>query len=635
VIRTNLSNGWLTSNSYTGTVNVLTAPNTYRALQRNEGSLIGTLPSSPAKWNEPTWTNLSIGTYNGNIRNGRTGARALNLPLVSSGAQPIDLIRLPQPNEDVSNPAVYGQRFYTQASVRILLADSAAEISNLPGVTPTAPVDLTTLKPGTSPPWYPIDATHPPIALSPAAPAQATGWGYWTFNNEPTVTGFIKIEIQLPTVPPTWQDVTQEVLGLGFTGRNLANAACVNPNPDAIIRIQRLRDDLYNIFGAGLPACGNGSTNPNHYAPNVLYDTREAIFRDTVPLAPNTTKAALGGVMHYVELDINNLGRWLTGAIPVGSNGPNSFDPNNSTANFSVYISDRRGNQVDPTVGINRKIGEYGFFDFVNPATGTPNGILDTGEDLDGDGVLRTYGGVPTLPNNLTGVAPVGGIVPSALALPTTYVSMQEARVNRPLFFRRALKIVNGSTISLGLCPNGVVCGLAIATENPAYLQGNYNAPGGNFNGANVAASIIADAITFLSNNWNDTRSFSSPYATGGRLATTSWYRAAIVSGKGVSFPQPAGTAQDFGTDGGMHNFLRFLENWGGQTLNYRGSIVSFYYNRQGVGTYKCCTTVYSPPTRGYNFEVNFLQTNILPPRTPIFRDVNILGFNQVIQPVP
>ena len=109
----------------------------------------------------------------------------------------------------------------------------------------------------------------------------------------------------------------------------------------------------------------------------------------------------------------------------------------------------------------------------------------------------------------------------------------------------------------------------------------------------------------------------------------------AVVAGKGISFPQPTGytTYQDFGTDGGAHNFLRYVENWGGTTLNYRGSVVSLYYVRQGTGVYKCCTTVYSPPTRGYNFDTDFLTPNLLPPRTPMFRDVNATGFTQLIMP--
>jgi hypothetical protein len=67
--------------------------------------------------------------------------------------------------------------------------------------------------------------------------------------------------------------------------------------------------------------------------------------------------------------------------------------------------------------------------------------------------------------------------------------------------------------------------------------------------------------------------------------------------------------------------------------LNYRGSIASLFYSRQATGTYKCCDTVYNPPTRGYNFDTEFLTPSLLPPRTPMFRDVNITGFQQIIRP--
>src|ERR1019366_9061334 len=119
VIRTQLSNGYLTSTNYTGTVNMEKTPGVYRALARNEGSLVGgpgTAVNEMPSMN-PGWTSLSIGTYAGNIENGKTGAKVLNLPLVSQGAQPIDLIRRPVAGEDVSNPLVYAQRFYVMASI--------------------------------------------------------------------------------------------------------------------------------------------------------------------------------------------------------------------------------------------------------------------------------------------------------------------------------------------------------------------------------------------------------------------------------------------------------------------------------------------------------------------------------------
>ena len=68
-------------------------------------------------------------------------------------------------------------------------------------------------------------------------------------------------------------------------------------------------------------------------------------------------------------------------------------------------------------------------------------------------------------------------------------------------------------------------------------------------------------------------------------------------------------------------------------TLNYRGSIISFYANRQAVGTYKCCSIVYGPPNRGFNFDAEFLTPALLPPRTPMFRDLNTLTFRQVLRP--
>jgi hypothetical protein len=38
-----------------------------------------------------------------------------------------------------------------------------------------------------------------------------------------------------------------------------------------------------------------------------------------------------------------------------------------------------------------------------------------------------------------------------------------------------------------------------------------------------------------------------------------------------MNFPQPPGTGADFGTDGGVHNFLRYIEDWGGSTLAIEG----------------------------------------------------------------
>lgn len=581
IIRTHMVNGESTSSVYYGTVNVATAPGSYRSLTRTEGSLTGTIGSPQ---NEPAWTNLSITTYNGNIRNGRTGARRMDLPITRMGASPIDLIRRPQDNEDATNPEVLAQRYFSMASLRILLSDTETDITRLPGITGTAPLPLSDAAP---------DGTFYAVAGSYANNFRSTA-------GTPMIGGFIKIEMQ--DTSRTWHDVTTEILTLGMTGKNLSGYTTCGDQPNAVVRIQRYKDSP--------SSCSN--TDGLKYWPNALYDTREAILRDNI--STSKTTVYLGGVIHYIELDVNNLGRWFRGDI--GTSGTNAI---NETG-YVVYFSDRRTNRNEA----NEETAEYGFEDFVNssnPTYGLPDSTLETSEDVNENSTFDDYGKDPILPPGAS--SPL-----DEDARPWAEVSAAIARVNKPLFFRRALKLVNGATINLGSNSDGLPFGLSIVAENPVYVQGHYNA-NGTFSGNHVAASILSDAITFLSRNWNDKRSFDSPHNPSGRTALTTYYRAALISGKGRPFTRPSGQEDDFGTDGGVHNFIRFLEDWSGQELNYRGSIISLFYNRQAVGTYKCCTNVYSPPTRGYKFDVEFLEPSKLPPRTPMFRDINITGFTQ------
>jgi hypothetical protein len=662
--------------------------------------------------NEPMWTSVSTGLYSNRVRNGLTGARRLDLPLVSDGALPVDLVRRPSLTTPDAQ-AVLDQRYFKMASLRILLSDRSNDITGLQTVTAAPPIDLARLardpayQAGLGVVWvngvplawagvYPLVVA---TGVRNTASAALNGTGYSVPPGTPLASGFLKIERQ--TRDGAWSDVTVEILNHGFTGRNLGNgfnwntvdtkcATSVNddPSPTAVIRLQRVRDNplmvpaITSATGAGNSgACGHTnaagtagvwSTTATNFIPLALYDAREGARRDDA--AGAGTVPLLGGVMHYVELDVNNLRLWLL-------THPDTMD----TTGFVVYLSDRRGNKNLGTdnaataragadgilytaddFGIDDlETGELGFEDIINPASAqsVANGVLNTGEDINGNGVLDVYGGVPRLfpavvtaypwlnPATATAATCVAGATcatglwaeGSATTL-TTAVPVSEARVNPPVFFRRALKVVNGGYNGTLRLPANGTQGLSIVAENPLYVQGNYNAPNaagtafGTTPGTDhVSAAVIADAVTLLSNNFNDIGSFRSPHSVGSdRGASTTWYRVAVISGKGLNFPKPLSNAQDhtdFGTDGGAHNFLRYIENWGGQNLNYRGSIVSFYTNRQAVGTYKCCDVVYSPPTRGYRFDTDFLTPALLPPRTPMFRDVNTLTFRQLLRP--
>jgi len=412
--------------------------------------------------------------------------------------------------------------------------------------------------------------------------------------------------------------------------------------------------------------------------PNVLFDTREGELREASMSTANLP--TLNGLMNYVEVDAKNLTNWFNGKLgTITTSGQKTRDPSNASDNFLFYLSDRRGNYEDPAVQTitggwpplsytKHETGEYGWTDNVNDAdasNGCPNSSPEAGEDENIDNQFKGsfyYYGVGqsyihaagtalaalqpgqlgifqnlaasnsglTTSNNCAAVPSYSndGIWPMQVATATN-----AGRENPPLFFRRAIKIVNGNNITaVGVCPGGNSGGLAIATENPAYVQGDYNAnSGGNgFSDPSVAASISADAVTLLSDNWHDVNSFSTPYSLGNRNGVTSYYRTAVLAGATTTFPQPStSNPQDFGTDGGVHNFLRYIEAWGG-TLYYRGSIVELYHSRQANGSFKCCTTVYSPPSRGYNFDTNFLNPLLLPPRTPLFRDVNTTGWTRL-----
>ncbi len=537
-------------------------------------------------------------------------------------------------------------------------------------------------------------------------------------------------------IPPTtalgYQNATAMAAG-SYTGQA---GSCMDPHPNAIIRLERIRDNPSSLYAAHFKNSSNNwvnyvangvlstSANPPMVAPvavvcgvdpatgtlpiiadangktamwtpqpwdfwnNTLFDTREGTLRDEATSTTTPALPTLNGTMHYIELDANNVARWFGGAI--GSSGASTKDSVVAPNDFLVYISDRRGNYDNqvalaswpPTSPTGNETGEYGWNDLVNASTdanGCPDNVLETGEDPDGVSQLYTYGanakyihalggGISAALNKgqyglflgLAGTATTNGVTTSGTtctALPTYsnaansdsiwpmmvpgYVNgmpnPNAARENPPLFFRRAVKIVNGSNLTaVGSCPGGVNCGLAVAAENPVYIQGDYNANvgGAGWGSTEIASSVAGDAVTLLSDQWNDVNSFASPYSTSLRAGNTSWYRTAIIAGATTPFPQPTfgGVSADFGTDGGVHNFLRYIESWSG-TLNYTGSIVDLYTSRQATGTYKCCNTVYGPPARGYVFDTTFLNPTLLPPRTPLFRTVSTTGWTRVLAP--
>jgi len=423
-----------------------------------------------------------------------------------------------------------------------------------------------------------------------------------------------------------------------------------------------------------------------NWYPINFYDAREGEVRDNPdPVATSCTPA---GVMNAVELDVGNLKEWLSGAIPGSGNKVDPLFQNG----YVLYFSDRRGMLNNPNgtpggVGApGTKTGDSGLEDSINSANqlGTPDGVLEpvqptktqSPEDVNNNGVLDNWGaGNLGLGQGYVGALynaarSVNNLIRTSAGAPDPYLTIAGripvctvGRKNWVSGARHVLKLVDGALGNVPTMPvavNGSFGGFTVASENPVYILGNYNSnctaagnpgcsppPNVNYDltwnnppgaePAHAAAGVIADAVTMLSNNWSDVASFNSPSNDAGRPAATTYYRVAVAGGKNMNFLTQtlAWKLGDWGTDGGVHNFLRQLESWGGLTLNYKGSMVSMYYNTYATGTDKNGGgTVYEPAaTRNYVFDPLFTKPQNMPPGTPVFRDVDNLSYRQSFTP--
>ena len=170
-----------------------------------------------------------------------------------------------------------------------------------------------------------------------------------------------------------------------------------------------------------------------------------------------------------------------------------------------------------------------------------------------------------------------------------------------------AVRVTNG----VALPPNG----LTVATGRPLYVWGDYNTDGATKGTTNTSttrpASLVADAITILSDGWHDNYGTSLHDA----LATT--VNAAFLTGV-VETTQGQ-------YSGGMENFPRFLETWTGIKFTYNGSMVKMFPSLyatnvwEGIGYH---THYYDPPVRNWAYDTEFDTKNGLPPYTPSFLTV-------------
>lgn len=191
---------------------------------------------------------------------------------------------------------------------------------------------------------------------------------------------------------------------------------------------------------------------------------------------------------------------------------------------------------------------------------------------------------------------PSNGIIYSSTVYNSSYVS--------------AVRLINGQRL---------IRSLTVATDNPLYTLGDYNTVD------KKPASLITDALTILSNSWDDLKSWQS---LNGRAASNTQVNACFMTGNTET------GAPGHGYSGGFENLLRFLEQWGGKILTWKGAAVDLWYSRQS----NSCWTYgqyYTAPDRNWAFDPDLLDINNLPPGTPIVNVVQRVNWSQKINNSP
>lgn len=567
------------------------------------------------------------------------------------------------------------------ATGAIITVDITEDILSL-GVTQEAPASI----PITGPVAY---AGTPSINGTPTAPsANITAGAPQAASTFPDSRSIVKLQtfsIPGPAIPVPGPAITNNHL-FSYGGATPANV------------VRRFSNADNAKIAAGCPTalptpvanrCTPGNLDPNGSLENTahlklatvngtpndaivpfpieMFDMREGFYFDsrTAAFYPTfNTQITRNGVMSMIDIDVANLRRFLRGdfnglfpvntPFAIANAGVGLVNANiPQVGGWVLYVSDRRGDgNFD---------GEYDMEDIYGAAPGN-DGATQLGEDLDGP--LVVAGQPAFIPRFGAGVLDaryfnnlmagcLGGLPNCEAANYSDTWFPDRAAVSDHPYYRRGVRLINGTTLPGvydALIPANTR-GFTVASENGIYVRGNYNATGaanppaiGNtpfnqyfpFNSpTHIPASIVADAVTILSNAWNDGASFRSPVITpfdqSARLAATTQMRFAMISGDTIA-TRDAGVNQGGISpklNGGVHNFKRFLERWTGQRLDYAGSLINLYNSRNNNGSFKCCTTVYNPPIRNWVFDSTFLDPGRLPPGTPYFQFVQTTGFQR------
>lgn len=162
--------------------------------------------------------------------------------------------------------------------------------------------------------------------------------------------------------------------------------------------------------------------------------------------------------------------------------------------------------------------------------------------------------------------------------------------------------------------------GFSIATPNPLYIIGHYNCTNSSYLGttntsATIPCAFYCDALTILAASWSDLASLTTVYSAGSGAwnAQDTTINAAIVAG---IVPSTGSDMMHF--SGGVHNYVRLLQNWNSRSLILNTALINLYSSTRATGQFLDPGSYYFPPTRKYSHDPKFFQFTNTPPGMPM-----------------
>lgn len=169
----------------------------------------------------------------------------------------------------------------------------------------------------------------------------------------------------------------------------------------------------------------------------------------------------------------------------------------------------------------------------------------------------------------------------------------------------RGTRLVNAENIGAAM---------TLASENVVYTKGDINTT------TKKPMAIMADALMILSSAWSDDPAIagSSDFMTDRNAVSTT-----------INFSYITGNMEtrNGNYNGGLENLPRFLEDWNGLDLVFRGSIINMWRSQETIETWS--GDYYRPPVRDWGFDSDLSDPTLLPPGTPMVRTFINMGWKQ------